>query len=132
MLFHLTVLSFCLRVAARCNLGPIGMVQMVNIVHWNFCLIAVNKQTSAFSHLASSNAGLLDTCYCLSRSSRVPGFSSSTILYNWATVAPPNAITIVIQEVLKLCSTLTRLSPFVSTSSSTFAGLMTQLLSFVS
>ena len=41
----------------------------------------------------------------------LPGFISSTIQKNWAIVAPPNAITLVIQEVLKFWSTLTKLSP---------------------
>ena len=39
------------------------------------------------------------------------GFISSTIRNSWAIVATPKAITVVIQEVLKFWSTLTRLSP---------------------
>ena len=38
-------------------------------------------------------------------------FISSTIRYNWAIVAPPKAITVVTQEVLKFESSLTKLSP---------------------
>ena len=41
----------------------------------------------------------------------LPGFISSTIRNSWAIVAPPKAITVVIQEVLKFWSTLTKLSP---------------------
>ena len=41
----------------------------------------------------------------------LPGFISSTIRNNWAIVAPPNAITVVIQGVLNFWSTLTKLSP---------------------
>ena len=41
----------------------------------------------------------------------LPGFISSTIRKSWAIVAPPKAITVVIQEVLKFWSTLTKLSP---------------------
>ena len=41
----------------------------------------------------------------------LPGFISSTIRYNWSIVAPPKAITVVTQEVLKFESTLTKLSP---------------------
>ena len=39
------------------------------------------------------------------------GFIISTIRYNWAIVAPPKAITLVIYEVFKFCKSLTRLSP---------------------
>ena len=41
----------------------------------------------------------------------LPGFISSTIRNNWAIVTPPNAITVVIQEVLQFWRTLTKLSP---------------------
>ena len=41
----------------------------------------------------------------------LPGFINSTIRNNWAIVASPKAITVVIQEVLKFESTLTKLSP---------------------
>ena len=41
----------------------------------------------------------------------LPGFISSTIRNNWAIVAPPKTITVVIQEVLKFWSTLTKLFP---------------------
>ena len=41
----------------------------------------------------------------------LPGFISSTIRNSWAIVAPPKAITVVIQEVLKFWSLLIKLSP---------------------
>ena len=40
-----------------------------------------------------------------------PGFISSTIRNSWAIVAPPKALTVVIQEVLRFLSILTKLSP---------------------
>ena len=39
------------------------------------------------------------------------GFIILTFRYNWASVAPSNAITVVIYEVLKVDSFLTKLSP---------------------
>ena len=41
------------------------------------------------------------------------GFISSTIQNSWAIVAPPKAITVVIQEVLRFWSILTKLSPII-------------------
>ena len=41
----------------------------------------------------------------------LPGFISSIVRNSWAIVVPPKAITVVIQEVLKFWSTLTKLSP---------------------
>ena len=38
----------------------------------------------------------------------VPGFSSSIKLFSWTAVAPPNAITVVIQDLLRLSNILTR------------------------
>ena len=43
----------------------------------------------------------------------LPGLISSTIRNSWAIVAPPKASTVVIQEVLKLWSNLTKMSPSV-------------------
>ena len=41
----------------------------------------------------------------------LPGFISSTTQISWAIIAPPKAITVMIQEVLRFWSTLTKLSP---------------------
>ena len=42
-----------------------------------------------------------------------PGFISSTIHKSWSIVGPPKAITVVIQEVLRFCIILTKLSPII-------------------
>ena len=40
-----------------------------------------------------------------------PGFISSTVRYNWTDVAPPNANTFAIHDVLIFCKTLTMVTP---------------------
>ena len=81
----------------------IGTVQTAQL---NLCQRVVNRHTSS--------SELLDMLFVPTRIITLgilPGFISSTIQNNWAIVAPPNAITVVIQEVLKFWSTLTMLSP---------------------
>ena len=74
----------------------------------------MNRHTIIDSHCASSSSEPLDTLFVPIRNIMLgilPGFISSTIQINWAIVAPPEAITVVILEVLKFWSTLTKLSP---------------------
>ena len=74
----------------------------------------VNRHTIIDSHSASSSSEPLDTLFVPIRIIMLgilPGFISSTIGNSWAIVAPPKAITVVIQEVLKFWSTLTKLPP---------------------
>ena len=97
--------AFCLRF--------MGTFQMSSSEHWNFCHIAVNRQTTISSHRSPSTFGALDTLLVPSRITRLaifPGFMSSINFYNWATVAARNAIPMVVHDVLRLCITLTRLS----------------------
>ena len=86
----------------------------VPTAHLIFCQRVVNRHTIIDSHCASSSSEPLDTLFFPVRIIMLgilPGFNSSTIRNSWAIVAPPKAITVVIQEVLKFWSTLTKLSP---------------------
>ena len=113
MLFHLMTNSLCLVPVDDSVLVLIGMVQTDSIAHSIFCHSVVNRHTIIKSHRASSSSALLETLYVPIRiimSGILPGFIKSTIYNNWAIVAPPKTITVVIHEVLKFCRTLTRLS----------------------
>ena len=114
MLFHLTTPSLCLLPVAVKLLAFIGTVETVSTAQLNFCQRVVNKHTIIDSHSASSSSELLEMLFDLTRIITLgilPGFSNSTIRNNWSRVAPPKAITVVTQEVLKFESTLTQLSP---------------------
>ena len=114
MLFHLITPSLCLLSADVSVLVFIGTVQTVSTAHLNFCQRVVNRHTIIDSHCASSSSEPLDTLFVPTRihmSAILPAFFSSTIRYSWAIVAPPKAITVVIQEVLRFWRTLTKLSP---------------------
>ena len=114
MLFHLTTPSLCLLPAAVKLLVFIGTVQTVSTAQLNFCQRVVNTHTIIDSHSASSSSELLEMLLVpiwIITLGILPGFISSTMRYNWAMVAPPNAITVMTQEVLKFDSTLTKLSP---------------------
>ena len=114
MLFHLITPSLCLLPAAVNVLVFIGTVQTVSSAQLNFCQKLVNKHTIIDSHSASSSSELLEMLFVPTRIvtlGSLPGCINSTIRNNWAIVAPPKAITVVIQEVLKFESTLTKLSP---------------------
>ena len=116
MLFHLTTPSLCLLPAAVRLLAFIGTVQTVSTAQLNFCQRVVNKHTIFDSHSASSSSELLEMLFVptwIITLGILPGFISSTIRYNWAIVAPPKAITVVTQKVLKLESTLTKLSLYI-------------------
>ena len=91
-----------------------GTVHTVSTAHLDFCQRVVNRHTIIDSHCASSSSEPLDTLFVPIRIIMLgilPGFISSTIQKSWAIVAPPKVITLVIQEVLKFWSTLTKLSP---------------------
>ena len=113
MLFHLNTLSLYLRAVGNGVLTFIGNVQTVSTTHRNFCHTGVNKHTIIASHLLSTESELLDTLLVpilIVTSTTLPGCINSTSRYSWATVASPNAITLMIHEVLKFYSTFTRLS----------------------
>ena len=110
MLFHLTTPSLCLLPAAVKLLVFIGTVQTVSTAQLNFCQRVVNKHTI----IDSCSSEPLEMSFVPTRIITLgilPGFINSTIRYIWAIVAPPKAITVVTQEVLKFDSTLTKLSP---------------------
>ena len=68
----------------------------------------VNRHTIIDSHCASSSSEPLDTLFVpigIIMQGIFPGLISSTIRNSWAIVAPPKAITVVIEEVLKFWST---------------------------
>ena len=112
MLFHLTTPSLYLLPVAVKLLAFIGTVQTV--ITAQFCQRVLNKHTIIDSHSASSSSELLEMLFVPTRIitlGSLPGFINSTIRNNWAMVAPPKAITVVTQEVLKFDSTLTKLSP---------------------
>ena len=91
-----------------------GTVQTVSTAHLNLCQRLVNSHTIIDSHWASSSSESLDTLFFpikIIMLGILPGFISSTIRNSWAIVAPPKAITVVIQEVLKFWSALTKMSP---------------------
>ena len=114
MLFHLTTPSLCLLPVALKLLAFIGTVQTVSTAQLNFCQRVVNKNTIIDSHSASSSSELLEMLFVPTKIITLgilPGFINFTIRNNWAMVAPPKAITVVTQEVLKFDSTLTKLSP---------------------
>ena len=114
MLFHLITPSLCLLTVAVNVLVLIGTVQTVSTVQLNLCQRVVNRHTIIDSHCASSSSELLDTIFVPSRIIMLgilPGFIISTIRNSWAIVAPPKAITVVMQEVLNFWSTLAKLSP---------------------
>ena len=92
----------------------VGTVQTVSTAHLNFCQRVVNRHTIIDSHCAFSSSEPLDTLFVPIRIIMLgilPEFISSTIQNSWAIVAPPKAITVVIQKVLRFWSTLTKLSP---------------------
>ena len=114
ILFHLMTPSLCLLPVAVHVFVLIGTVQTVSTAHLNLCQRVVNRHTIIDSHSASSSSEPLDTLFVPMRIIMLgilPGFISSTIRKSWAIVASPKAITLVIQEVLKFWSTLTKLSP---------------------
>ena len=114
ILFHLTTPSLCLFPFAVKLLAFIGTVQTVSTAQLNFCQRVVNKHTIIDSHSASSSSELLEMLFVPTRIITLgilPGFINSPIQNNWAMVAPPKAITLVTQEVLKFESTLIKLSP---------------------
>ena len=113
MLFHLTTPSLCLLPVAVNLLAFIGTVQTVSTAQLNFCQRLVNKHAIIGSHSASSSSELLEMLFVPTRIITLgilPGFINSTIRNNCAMVAPPKAITVVTQEVLKFESTLTKLT----------------------
>ena len=92
----------------------VGTVQTVSTAHLNLCQRVVNRHTIIDSHCASFSLEPLDTLFVPIRIillGILPGFISSIIRNSWAIVAPPKAITVVIQEILKFWSFLTKLSP---------------------
>ena len=114
MLFHLMTPSLCLLFVDVNVFVLIGTMQTASTAHLNFCQRVVNKHTIIDSHCASSSSEPLDTLFVSIRIIMLrilPGFFSSTIQNSWAIIAPPKAITVVIQEVLRFWSTLTKLSP---------------------
>ena len=114
MLFHLMTPSLSLLPVDVNFFVLIGTVQTVSIAHLNFCQRVVNRHTIIDSHCASSSSEPLDTLFVPIRIVMLgilSGFISSTIQNSWAIVAPPMAITVVIQEVLRFWSILTKLSP---------------------
>ena len=114
MFFHLITPSLCLLPVAVNVFVLIGTVQTVSTAQLNLCQRVVNRHTIIDSHCASSSSELLDMLFDPTRIIKLgvfPGFISSTIRNYWAIVAHPKAITVVIQEVLKFWSTLTKLSP---------------------
>ena len=113
-MFHLIAPSLFLLPAAVNIFVLIGTVQTVSTAQLNRCQRVVNRHTIIDSQSASSSSELLYMLFVPARIITLgilPGFISSTIQNNWAIVAPPNSITVVIQEVLKFWSTLTKLSP---------------------
>ena len=89
-------------------------VQTVSTAHMSLCQRVVKSHTIIDSHSSSCSSEPLDTLFVPIKIiilGILPGFISSTIRNSWAIVAPPKAITVVIQEVLKFWSTLTKLSP---------------------
>ena len=114
MLFHLMTPSLCLLPADANVFVLIGTVQTLSTAHLNFSQRVVNRHTVIDSHCASSSSEPLDTLFVPIRIIMLgvlPGFISSTIRNSWAIVAPPKAITVVIQEVFRFWSNLTKLSP---------------------
>ena len=114
MLFHLMTPSLCLLPVDVSVFVLVGTVQTVSTAHLNFCQRVVNRHTIIDSHCASSSSEPLDTLFVPIRIIMLgilPEFISSTIQNSWAIVAPPKAITVVIQKVLRFWSTLTKLSP---------------------
>ena len=114
MLFHLMTPSLCLLPVNVSVFVLVGTVQTVSTAHLNFCQKVVNSHTIIDSHCASSSSEPSDTLFVPIRIIMLgilPGLISSTIRNSWAIVAPPKAITVVIQKVLRFWSTLTKLSP---------------------
>ena len=114
ILFHLMSPSLCLLPVAVNVFVLMGTVQTLSTAHLNLCQKVVNRHTIIDSHCASSSSEPLDTLFVPIRiimSGIIPGLNNSTIRNSLAIVAPPKAITVVIQEVLKFWSTLTKLSP---------------------
>ena len=110
MLFHLMTPSLCLLPVDVNVLVLIGTVQSVSTANLNFCQRVVNRHTIIDSHYASSSSEPLDPLFVPIRIIMLgilPGFISSTIRISWAIVAPPKAITGVIQDILKFWRTLT-------------------------
>ena len=111
ILFHLMTPSLCLLPVDVFKL--VGTVQTASNAQLNFCQRVVNRHTIIVSHCASSSSEPLDTLFVPIRIimlGNLPVFVRSTIQNSWAIVAPPKAITVVIQEVLRLWSILTKLS----------------------
>ena len=117
MLFHLMTPSLCLLPVDVSVFLLVGTVQTVSTAHLNFCQRVVNRHTIIDSHCASSSSEPLDTLFVPIRIIMLgilPEFISFTIQNSWAIVAPPKAITVVIQKVLRFWSTLTKLSPSIA------------------
>ena len=110
LLIHLMTPSFCLLPVAVDVFVLMGTVQKVSTAHLNLCQRVVNRHTIIDSHCASSSSEPLDTLFDPIRII-ILGIISSTIRNSCAIVASPKAITVVIQEVLKFWSTLTKLAP---------------------
>ena len=114
MLFHRMNLSLCLLAVTVNVFVLMSTMQTISNAHLNFCQRVVNRHTIIDSHCDSSFTELLDTLFVPIRIIMLgilPGFISSTIRDSWAIVAPAKAITVVIQEVLRFWSILTKLSP---------------------
>ena len=113
MLFHQMTPSICLLPVDVNIFVLMGTVQTVSTAHLNFYQRVVNRHTFIDSHCASSSSEPLDTLFVPIRIillGILPWFISSTIRNIWAIVAPPKAITVVIQGVLRFWSILTMLS----------------------
>ena len=114
MLFHLMTPSLCLLPVDVNVFVLIGTVQTVSTAHLNNCQRVVNRHTIIDSHWAYYSFEPLDTLFVPIRIIMLeilPGFISSTIQNSWTIVAPPKVTTVVIQEVLRFWSILTKLSP---------------------
>ena len=86
----------------------IDTVQTISTTHLHFCQRVENRQTIIYSQCASSSSEPLDTLFVPIRIIMLEilhGFISSTIRNSWAVVAPPKAITVVIQDILRFWRT---------------------------
>ena len=101
----------CLLPVAVNVLMLISTVQTVSTAQLNLCQKVVNRHTIIDSHSVSSSSELLDMLFVPTRIITLGILPGSTIRNSWVIVAPPKAITVLIQEVLKFWSNLTKLSP---------------------
>ena len=116
MFFHFMTPLLCHPLVAVNVFVLMGTVQTVSTAHLNLCQRVVVRHTIIDSDCASSSSEPLDTLFFPIRIiilDILSGFISSPIRNSWAIVASPKPITVVIQEVLKFWSTLTKLSPII-------------------